>query len=81
MVPDLMARLCEAALRTRAVNSVGVTSAMESRWRGAKGDIGGVVGVGFDEYVRRALKRRRAGELLRPGISFKLYITANQLPL
>lgn len=36
--PDLIAALCSKALRTRAVNSFGVRSAIDSRWRGAKGD-------------------------------------------
>ena len=42
MEPDLMARLWEEALRTRVANSVGVRSAMESRCRGAKGEVAGV---------------------------------------
>lgn len=42
MEPDLMARLWEEALRTRVANSVGVRSAIESRWRGAKGEVAGV---------------------------------------
>lgn len=41
--PDLMARLCEEALRTRVANSVGERSAMERKWRGAKGEAGGMV--------------------------------------
>lgn len=53
MVPDLIDRLCEAALRTRALNSVGVRSAIERRWRGANGEVGGMVGE--DEYWRKAL--------------------------
>jgi hypothetical protein len=40
--PDLMACLCEAALRTRVVSSVDVRSAMERRWRGAKGEVKGL---------------------------------------
>jgi len=57
--PDLMARLWEWAFRTRLVSSVGVRSAIEIRWRGAKGDVGGVEGV---EYVRTCgrVKLRRA---------------------
>lgn len=51
MEPDLMAVLWEAALRTKVVNSVGVRSAMERRWRGAKGEVCGVEGV-EEEYVR-----------------------------
>lgn len=39
-----MAVLCKAALRTRAVNSAGARSAIERRWRGAKGEVGGVAG-------------------------------------
>lgn len=37
--PDLMAVLWEDALRMRVVNSAGVRSAMERRWRGANGDV------------------------------------------
>ena len=37
--PDLMETLCEFAFRTRVVNSAGVRSATESRWRGAKGEV------------------------------------------
>lgn len=40
--PDLRMRLCVAALRTSAVSSLGVRSAMERRWRGAKGEVCGV---------------------------------------
>lgn len=43
-VPDLIAVLCWWALRTSEVSSAGVRSAMESRCRGAKGDVGGVAG-------------------------------------
>jgi len=42
--PDLMSILCLYAFRTRVVNSVGVRSAIDSRCRGAKGDVGGAVG-------------------------------------
>lgn len=42
--PDLMAVLWEEALRTRVVSSVGVRSAIESKCRGAKGEVGGVTG-------------------------------------
>lgn len=52
--PDLMDRLCEEALRTRAVNSVGERSAMERKWRGANGEVGGVV---CDEYCRMACRK------------------------
>lgn len=44
VVPDLMAALEDEALRTRVVSSVGVRSAMERRWRGAKGEVRGVAG-------------------------------------
>lgn len=54
MDPDLMARLCVAALRTRVENSVGVRSAIERRCRGAKGEIGGVVGLCW-EYCRTVM--------------------------
>lgn len=40
-----MVRLCEDALRTRVANSVEVRSAMERKWRGANGEVGGVVEV------------------------------------
>lgn len=43
--PDLIAVLCEEALRTRVVSSVGVRSAMERKCRGAKGEVAGVDGV------------------------------------
>lgn len=45
--PDLMARLWEWALRTRLVSSVGVRSAMDRRWRGAKGEVAGVEDVAY----------------------------------
>lgn len=51
MEPDFMAVLCEEAFRTRAVNSEGVRSAMESRCRGANGEVAGVEGVEL-AYVR-----------------------------
>src|SRR5690242_2984392 len=35
----LMACLWASALRTSVVSSAGVRSAMDSRWRGAKGDV------------------------------------------
>lgn len=41
---DLTAALWCAALRTSVVSSAGETSAMERRWRGAKGDVGARVG-------------------------------------
>jgi hypothetical protein len=46
---DLMPVLCLSALRTSVVSSAGVRSAMDSRWRGAKGEVWGVGGV----YVER----------------------------
>ena len=52
--PDLMVVLWEEALRTRVVSSVGVRSAMESKWRGAKGEVAGVAG---EEYVRLRIWR------------------------
>ena len=42
---DLMVFLCFAAFRTSVVSSWGVRSAMERRWRGAKGEVVGVEGV------------------------------------
>lgn len=42
--PDLMADLWDEALWTSLVSSGLVRSAMERRWRGAKGDVGGVEG-------------------------------------
>jgi len=42
--PDLMEDLWEEALWTSFVSSGVVRSAMESRWRGAKGEVGGVEG-------------------------------------
>ena len=42
--PDLISVLWEEALRTRVVSSVDVRSAMESKWRGAKGEMTGVAG-------------------------------------
>lgn len=41
--PDLIACLCEWALRTRVVSSVEERSPMDRRDRGAKGDVGRVV--------------------------------------
>lgn len=43
-LPDLMADLWEEALETSLVSSGVVRSAMERKWRGAKGDVGGVEG-------------------------------------
>jgi hypothetical protein len=48
-VPDLMAVLCWCALRTSVVSSAGVRSAMESRCRGANGDVGGDAGDAASE--------------------------------
>lgn len=45
IAPDLTACLWEWALRTRAVSSEEERSAMERRWRGANGEVGGVEGV------------------------------------
>lgn len=42
--PDFTAVLEEEALWTRAVSSAGVRSAMERKWRGAKGEVIGVEG-------------------------------------
>jgi len=47
--PDLIAVLWEEALRTRAVSSIGVRSAIERKCRSAKGEVDGVAG---EEYVR-----------------------------
>jgi hypothetical protein len=44
VLPDFMAFLREAALRTRVVSSWGVRSAMERRCRGANGEVCGVEG-------------------------------------
>lgn len=43
--PVLIACLCKEAFCTRVVSSVEVRSDMERKWRGAKGEIGGVEGV------------------------------------
>lgn len=43
-VPDLMAVLWAAALRTRVVSSPGVRSAIDRRCRGANGEVWGVEG-------------------------------------
>lgn len=40
--PDFNATLCECAERTNVISSAGVRSAMERRWRGAKGEVRGV---------------------------------------
>lgn len=45
MAPDLREVLCEEAFRTRVVSSLGVRSAIERKWRGAKGEVWGVEGV------------------------------------
>jgi hypothetical protein len=42
--PDLMALLWDEALRTRTVSSVGVRSAIDSKWRGANGEVDSVAG-------------------------------------
>ena len=39
IAPDFMAVLERKALRMRVVSSEGVRSAMERRWRGAKGEV------------------------------------------
>jgi hypothetical protein len=41
VTPDLMAVLWEDALWRRVLNSAGVRSAIERRWRGAKGEMRG----------------------------------------
>ena len=43
--PDLTACLWEWAFRMRVVSSEEVRSAIERRWRGANGEVGGVEGV------------------------------------
>ena len=48
--PDLTEDLMEEALRIRVVSSAGVRSAIERRWRGAKGESSGEV-----ENVRRTV--------------------------
>jgi hypothetical protein len=48
MRPALMAVLWEEALRTRVASSAGVRSAIESRWRGAKGEVSGDEGAGVE---------------------------------
>jgi hypothetical protein len=55
--PLLIVFLCWEALRTRAVNSAGVRSAIERKCRGAKGETGGVVAVA-EVYVRRSIEVR-----------------------
>jgi hypothetical protein len=52
-----MVFLCWEALRTRAVSSAGVRSAIERKCRGAKGETGGVVAVAV-VYVRRSMEVR-----------------------
>lgn len=47
--PDLMEVLEEDALRMRVVSSAGVRSAMERRWRGAKGEVSSDAGEGARE--------------------------------
>jgi hypothetical protein len=37
--PDLIASLCERAFWTSVVNSSGVRSAIDRRWRGANGEV------------------------------------------
>ena len=54
--PDLIACLWEWALRTRVVNSVEERSAIDRRDRGAKGEVGGVVG---EENCRIWVRRQR----------------------
>ena len=55
--PDLIACLCDAAFLTSVVSSDGLRSAMESRWRGAKGDTDGVAEL---ENNRRPVRQRNA---------------------
>lgn len=45
LVPLLSAVLCEEAFRMSATSSVGPKSEMERKWRGAKGEVSGVLGV------------------------------------
>ena len=49
IAPDLREVLWEDALRTRAVSSVGVRSAMERKWRGANGEVWGAAAL---EWLR-----------------------------
>lgn len=53
--PLLMVFLCCDALRTKVVNSAGVKSAIDKKWRGANGETGGVVA---DEYARCSTQAR-----------------------
>ena len=65
MEPDLTACLLEWALRTREESSEGERSAMERRWRGAKGEVGKVEGL---EYGLLSFSRdRRARHVGRIG--------------
>ena len=50
IVPDLIDRLCDDALRTSVVNSAGVRSAIDRKCRGAKGEVAGMAGDDDDEY-------------------------------
>lgn len=45
VVPDFSADLWEEALLMRVVNSAGLRSAIERRWRGAKGEVTGWAGL------------------------------------
>ena len=55
---DLMACLWEAALRIKAVSSLGAKSAIERKCRGAKGEVGGVAA---DDWRRRGALEKREG--------------------
>ena len=77
--PDFTACLWLAALRTSAVSSEGVRSAIERKWRGAKGDVGGVEGV-LEEYKRRRgawHSVRRAGRCRAICISCRKVMISN----
>lgn len=56
IVPDLMEVLWEEAFWTSFVSSGVVRSAIERRWRGAKGDVGGVAGEVLVERNRVAVR-------------------------
>src|SRR5436190_4701645 len=45
--PFLIVCLCECALRTKVVNSVGVKSAIERKCRGASGDVAGEAALAY----------------------------------
>jgi hypothetical protein len=73
--PDLIARLCEAALRTRMVSSAGVKSVIDKRWRGANGEVYGCDGeLEYARDARRAVCAIR-GRTIEVIVSFLGQIT------